>query len=542
MKLPEGKSLSYNVPSLLIIDTPGHESFTNLRTRGSSLCDLAILVIDIMHGIEPQTRESISLLRNRRTPFIVALNKIDRMFDWQAQPNNCPTRESLSKQTEHSRQEFLTRVKETKLQLNEEGFNSELYWENDDVRKNISLVPTSAITGEGIPDLLMLLLSLPQQLLTNRLMFNASVEATVLEVKVISGLGTTIDIVLTGGTIHEGDTIMVVGLDGPITTTVRALLTPHPMKEMRVKGQYLRHAEIKAAQGIKISAEGLEKAVAGTQIVIVPDPGDEDEMEYAREEVMKDFSTILQSVDKSGVGVYVQASTLGSLEALLAFLESSKIPVSGINIGPVHKKDIKKASAMLERRKEFATVLAFDVKVEAEARELAEEVGVKIFTADIIYHLFDQFTNYMEDVKRARREEVSDDAVFPCICRILPQHIYNKKDPIVLGVDVLNGILRVGTPLVVRHGDGWLDVGRVASIEANQKQVKIARKGESVCVKIQHKNTEHIMYGRHFDFQDELVSKMSRRAIDLLKENFKEDLEKEDWILVVRMKKMFNIL
>ena len=540
-KLSEGKKLLYNVPSLLIIDTPGHESFTNLRSRGSSLCDIAILVIDIMHGLEPQTRESIDLLKLRKTPFVIALNKIDRIYDWDAQPHNCPTRASLDKQPRHAREEFMRRVEETKLQLAEIGFNTELYWENKDVRKTVSIVPTSAISGEGVPDLLMLLLALPQKLLTERLMYSSLLEATVLEVKVIEGLGTTIDIILTGGTIHEGDTLMVVGLDGPIITTIRALLTPHPMKELRVKGQYLHHKEIKAAQGVKISADKLEKAVAGTQVMVVDDPSDDVEMEYVREEVMKDFKSILTQVDRSGLGVYVQASTLGSLEALLEFLRTSKIPVSGINIGPVHKRDVTKASTMLEKRKEYATILAFDVTVEKEARELAEETGVMIFTADIIYHLFDQFTKYMEDVKRRRREEVNDDVVFPSISKILPQHIYNKKDPIIVGVDVMEGILRVGTPLVVRHGDSWLDIGRVASIELNKKQVITASKGDSVAVKIQHKNTEHIMYGRHFDFQDALVSKMSRPAIELLKESFRDDLGKEEWRLVIKLKKMLNI-
>lgn len=543
MKLDEGPTLSYNVPSLLIIDTPGHESFTNLRTRGSSLCDIAILVIDIMHGIEKQTLESINLLKQRKTPFIVALNKIDRMYDWKAQPNNCPSRKSLSKQKKHTKSEFEDRVEQTKRELMELGFNdAELYWKNNDARKSISLVPTSAITGEGIPDLLMLLLTLPQTLLTERLMFSSTLEATVLEVKAISGHGMTIDIILTGGTIHEGDTIMVVGLDGPIITSIRALLTPHPMKEMRVKGQYQRHSAIKAAQGIKISAEGLDKTVAGTQIVVVSDPDNEDEIAYAREEVMKDYTTILTNVDKSGVGVYVQASTLGSLEALLEFLRTSKIPVSGINIGPVHKRDVTKASTMLEKKKAYATILAFDVKVEPDAQVLADEVGVKIFTADIIYHLFDRFTKYIDDIKKKRREEVADEVVFPCICQIIPSFVFNKKDPIILGVEVVDGILRVGTPLVVQNPKGWLDIGRVASMENNKQQsVKIVKRGEQACLRIQHKNTGHIMFGRHFTAQDELVSKMSRRAIDLLKESFRNDLEPGDWKLVVKMKTMFNI-
>jgi translation initiation factor 5B len=438
--------------------------------------------------------------------------------------------------------EFHRRTKETQLELASVGFNTALYWENDDVRRAVSIVPTSAITGEGMPDLLLLITSLSQKLLTERLMFNPTLEATVLEVKVIEGLGTTIDIILTGGTIKEGDTIVVVGLDGPIEATIRALLTPHPMKEMRVRGQYHHHKQIRAAQGIKISADGMEKAVAGTQLLVAQDPSDEDEMAYLREEVMKDFATILQSVDKSGEGVYVQASTLGSLEALLEFLRTSEVPVSGINIGPVFKKDVTRASAMLEKRKEYATILAFDVPVEKDAREMAEDVGVTVFTADIIYNLFDMFTEHMANHKKARQEEVKDDVVFPCILKVLQEHVFNKKDPIILGVDVSEGVLRVGCPLAVRSGDAWLDIGRVVSMEVNTKPAVIARAGESVCVKIQSSKTAHVTYGRHFTWTDSLVSKMSREAIDLLKSDFRTDLGKVEWLLVIRLKKAFGII
>lgn len=542
LKLEEGHECPYNVPSLLIIDTPGHESFTNLRSRGSSLCDIAILVIDITHGLEPQTRESIDLLKLRKTPFVVALNKCDRMFDWEATEGNNPFRDSLGKQKGHVIEEFNRRVKETQVELATVGFNTALYWENDDVRKMVSIIPTSAITGEGMPDLLLLITSLSQKLLQERLMFNPILEATVLEVKVIEGLGTTVDIILTGGTIKEGDTVVVVGLDGPIQATIRALLTPHPMKEMRVRGQYLHHKQIRAAQGIKISADGLEKAVAGTQLLVARNPGDEDEMAYLRDEVMKDFATILQNVDKSGEGVYVQASTLGSLEALLEFLRTSEIPVSGINIGPVFKKDVMRSSAMLERNKEYATILAFDVPVEKEAREMAEDVGVTIFTADIIYNLFDMFTDHMAECKKARQAEAAGSVVFPCVLKILQQHIFNKKDPIVLGVDVSKGILRVGCPLVVRSADAWLDIGRVVSIEVNGKTETQARAGSSVCVKIESSKTSHITYGRHFTWTDDLVSKMSREAIEILKTDFRDDLGKLDWQLVILMKKWFAII
>lgn len=189
--------------------------------------------------------------------------------------------------------------------------------------------------------------------------------------------------------------------------------------------------------------QGLEHAIAGTQLYVV---GPEDELEDIKEEAMQDMKNVMSRVDKTGEGVCVQASTLGSLEALLEFLKSPavKIPVSGINIGPVHKRDVMRASVMLERkRKEYATILAFDVKVTQEAKELADEVGVKIFTADIIYHLFDQFTNYINTVKEEKRKETAEEAVFPCVLKLMPGCIFNKKDPIIVGVDVVEGIAKV---------------------------------------------------------------------------------------------------
>lgn len=224
----------FKVPGLLVIDTPGHESFTNLRSRGSSLCNIAILVIDIMHGLEPQTIESIGLLKKRKTPFIVALNKIDRIYDWRTTKDN-PVRDSLAQQPAHVISEFEQRLADAKVALAEQGLNSELYWQNTDVRKFVSIVPTSAVTGEGVPDLLMLLVKLTQERLTDSLMYLSELEATVLEVKVIEGHGTTIDVILSNGVLHEGDRIIVCGLNGPIVTNIRALLTPQPMRELRVK-------------------------------------------------------------------------------------------------------------------------------------------------------------------------------------------------------------------------------------------------------------------------------------------------------------------
>ena len=436
----DGK-FEFKVPGLLVIDTPGHESFSNLRSRGSSLCNIAILVVDIMHGLEPQTLESMRLLRDRKTPFIVALNKIDRLYGWKRIDNN-GFQDSLNLQNKSVQNEFRDRLEKTKLAFAEQGFNSELYYENKSMARNVSLVPTSAHTGEGIPDMLKLLVTLTQERMTNKLMYLSEVECTVLEVKVIEGLGTTIDVVLSNGILREGDRIVMCGLNGPISTNVRALLTPAPLKELRLKSQYVHNKEAKASLGVKIAANDLEHAIAGSRLLVV---GPEDDEEDLEEEVMSDLENLLSKVSKDQRGVSVQASTLGSLEALLEFLKQSKIPVANISIGPVYKRDVMLCGTMLEKAKQFAVMLCFDVKVDKEAQAYADEAGVKIFTADIIYHLFDDFTKHMAQLTEQKKEESKLLAVFPCV--LSPVAVFNKKDPIVVGVDVVEGNLRLLTPI-----------------------------------------------------------------------------------------------
>ncbi|XP_012838933.1 PREDICTED: LOW QUALITY PROTEIN: eukaryotic translation initiation factor 5B-like [Erythranthe guttata] len=529
-----------NVPGLLVIDTPGHESFTNLRSRGSGLCEIAILVVDIMHGLEPQTIESLNLLKMRNTDFIVALNKVDRLYGWKT-CRNAPIGKAMKLQSKDVQMEFNNRLTQVITQFKEQGLNTELYYKNKDRGETFNIVPTSAISGEGIPDMLLLLVQWTQKTMIERLTFSNEVECTVLEVKVVEGHGTTIDVVLVNGVLHEGDQIVVCGLQGPIVTTIRALLTPHPMKELRVKGTYLHHKEIKAAQGIKITAQGLEHAIAGTSLYIV---GPNDDLEDIKATAMEDMKSVMSRIDKSGEGVYVQASTLGSLEALLEFLKTPavNIPVSGISIGPVHKKDVMKASVMLEKKKEYATILAFDVKVTQEARELADELGVTIFIADIIYHLFDQFKAYIDNLKEERKKEAADDAVFPCVLKIIPNCVFNKKDPIVLGVDVVEGTAKIGTPLCVPQRE-FIEIGRIASIENNHKPVDYAKKGQTVAIKIIGSNSEEQqkMVGRHFEIEDELVSKISRASLDALKENYKDDVTPEETKLLHKLKRLFKI-
>ncbi|KAH9689793.1 eukaryotic translation initiation factor 5B [Citrus sinensis] len=430
------------VPGLLVVDTPGHESFTNLRSWGPGLCDIAILVVDIMDGIKPQTIESLDLLKERSVDFIIALSK---------------------------------------------------------------------------------------KTMVKKLAFRNEVQCTILEVKVCEGYGTTIDVVLINGVLHEGDKIV---------------------------GVYQHHKEIKAAQGIKITAQGLQDAIAGTSLYVVGPNDDLEDVKKAAMEEMKSVTeaasegmkSVMSKVDKTCEGVCMQASTWGSLEALLAFFISSKmsIPVRDISIGPVHKKDVVTASIMLDKKKEYAAILAFDLKVTPEAQELANKLGVKIFNADTIYHLYNQFEAYIKNVMEMKKREVAADAVFPCVLKI--SLIFRRKDPVILGIVVLEGMVKVGTPICFTRENELIDVGRVASIKNNDKPVDVAKKGQEVSIKVRDDltfvieggNSEEMQknFFRNFGVGDELVSHISRRVnvsnIGLLTvaSNFQDDMSRKDWNLV----------
>ncbi|XP_016151142.1 eukaryotic translation initiation factor 5B-like [Sinocyclocheilus grahami] len=302
---------------------------------------------------------------------------------------------------------------------------------------------------------------------------------------------------------------------------------------------YEKHKEVSTAQGVKILGKDLEKTLAGLPLLVAHK---EDEIPVLKDELIRELKQTLNAIKLEEKGVYVQASTLGSLEALLEFLRTSKVPYAGINIGPVHKKDVMKASTMLEHDPQYAVILAFDVKIERDSQELADSLGVRVFSAEIIYHLFDAFTKYREDYKKQKQDEFKHIAVFPCKLRILPQFIFNSRDPIVMGITVDAGVLRTGTPVCV-PSKGFVDIGIVTGIEINHKSVESAKKGQEICVKIEPIPGESPkMYGRHFEAVDIIVSKITRQSIDALKNWFRDEMQKSDWQLIMELKKTFEII
>ncbi|GFT24059.1 eukaryotic translation initiation factor 5B [Nephila pilipes] len=529
-------SFELKVPGLLVIDTPGHESFRNLRSRGTSVCDIAILVVDIMHGLEPQTLESINLLKKSKTPFVVALNKIDRIYGWKSDKDG-DIESVINKQNPATLLEFKKRSQDIVLQFANQYLNACLFYENKNRRTFVSMVPTSAVTGDGMGNLLSVITQLTQTLMHKRLTFSQELQATVLEVKVIPGLGTTVDVILVNGCLQEGDTIVLAGHEGPIVTQIRSLLMPRPLKELRVKNSYIEYKNVDGAQGVKITGKDLDKTVAGLPLFVSKNHND---TESLKSEVTDLLNQTISNIKISDRGVYVQASTLGSLEALLDYLTCSSIPYFGMKIGPVVKRDVMRASIMLEHDKMYATILAFDVKVEKDAQDLADSLGVKIFTSNIIYHLFDAFVDYRDEAMK-KREEVRHHVVFPCILKIQSAGVSLSDDTIALNVMVEAGNLRENTPLCVST-KGNFEIGTVSSIEVDHEEVPCAKEGLEARITILAKEGDSPkVFGTHFDDEDYLISRVTRQSIELCKEYYRNEFDETDWHLMGELKKMLHV-
>ena len=516
------------VPGLLMIDTPGHEAFANLRHRGSSLCDIAIVVVDITGGLEQQTIQSINILVESKIKFVFALNKIDRMYGWSSVDNR-DIQTSLNENL-ISNGEFKNRLHDITTQIMSVGLNAKLFWENDSPQDTISICPISAKSGEGISDLLKLVTSICQNEISEQITFKEDLKCIVMEKTVNETLGSSIDVILINGTIKKGDNISIQTNDGIINTTIKNLLTPPPNRESRVKTDYLHFESVKGSMGVKIIANNIDKAIVGTQIYFTTD----DIVEIELPE--------MSSITLQDEGVFVYASTQGALEALVHYLQKEctpAVPISNVYIGSVTKKQIVKLSINKSTKKEYSTVLAFNVLVDEDAQELANKNGIKIFSAEIIYHLFDFYTKYRQEMIDERKALYRPQAIFPCTLKILEKHVYNKKNPLIFGVSVLEGNLHIGTPIIT--SDTKTYIGRVIGIQLNSNEVTIGKKGTEICIKVENDQNPNIMYGRQFDHKNPLCSAITRASIDVIKNHFRDEATSEDAKLLVKIKSLLSI-
>ena len=483
-------------PGLLFIDTPGHHSFSTLRTRGGSLADIAILVIDLMEGCQPQTLESIRILKNAKTPFVVCANKVDRIHGWRS-VNGRSAAEAMKDQDSHAMGLFEQKFWHLVGQFGEQGFNLDMYNKISDFTQNIPLVPCSAKEGEGMQDLLATTIGLAEKFLDEQLSdVDGASEGTVLEMKEERGLGKTLDVILYRGQISKGDEIVVATNQGPVVTRVRGLFRPRGMAEMRDAGDRWDAIEtVEAAAGLKLAAPDLEGVLAGTTLRILPEDAGLRQQAIDATEEESEISIKLDEEE----GIVIKADTLGGLEALAFELHNldNPIPIRSAGIGPVNKRDLRGAENAADPLQRV--ILAFSTSVQTEtAEELEkEDCEVEYIGSDIIYHILEQFETWTENRKIELEEEKREKIVYPGKIKILADHIFRRSGPAVVGVRILGGRLHIGQRLLTIDGN---NVGQIKSIRTGDTSHKEAKQGEEVAIAIQGATA-----GRGIDEEDILL-------------------------------------
>lgn len=493
-KLLEKFKIDLKTPGLLMIDTPGHESFTTLRMRGGSIADLAILVIDVHEGIMPQTDESLRFLRDFKTPFVVAVTKIDLINGWVQNPG-APFTESFRGQNERVRNMLDEHIYKIIGQLSERGYNAERFDRVRDFKNQVAIVPCSGKTGEGIAELLVVLAGVAQQFLTKRLKLSELAQGAVLEVKTARGFGTTLDVILYDGEITNGD-FLIIGGKKTVITKIKALLMPPILRELRVERHFRSVQRISAAAGVKIAAPGLEDVVAGAPIVCVKK---EKDIEKAKKLVQREVSLIefKREID----GVIAKADSFGSLEAIIKSLEDVGVKIRGAEIGSVNKADVLEVGSMPPKMK---LIFAFNVPVHPDAAALAKNYGVEIISDRVIYRLLEAYKEWEKKRKEREREAILARLIRPGKIRLLPGYVFRKSKPAIVGVEIIAGTLKPGYKLA----KGEKIIGEVDQIQRENENVHEAVKGDRVALSI-----PGVTVGRQISEGDLLYVALTREGI-----------------------------
>jgi translation initiation factor 5B len=504
------------VPGLLFIDTPGHETFSNLRRRGGSAADIAILVIDLNKGVEPQTVESISILKSRKTPFIIAANKLDAISGWRSNPESSFLA-SLKSQFPEIQTDLDNKIYTVIGTLSRLGFRAERFDRVSDFTQNVAIIPVSAKTGEGIPELLAILTGLTQAYLSSELQTTSGpARGTVLEVKDEPGLGTTINAIIYDGSLKVDDTIVIGGRDRPIATEIRAILLPKPLDEIRdPRDRFTSVRRVAAASGIKIAAPNLESALAGSPLYAVPKA--KNVKEYVR--IVEDEVEKLR-IKTERSGIVLKTDTLGSLEAVTEELSRHGVQIRLADIGDVSKRDVIEAEATSQEDRLLATVLAFNVKILPDAEEEAKISGIPIFRSDIIYHMIEDYLRWSEEQRAAGVKAELEILVRPCKAKVLPGFIFRRSKPAVVGVEILTGRLKPKWPLIASSGKKLGDVQRIQD-KGNDLQEAIV--GMQVAVSI-----EDAVVGRNIAEGDVVYADVPERHLKTLVTKFPTELTDGD--------------
>jgi translation initiation factor 5B len=514
--------LQLRIPGLLFIDTPGHEAFTNLRDRGGSIADIAILVVDIMQGFQPQTIESIRILKQYKTPFVIAANKIDMMQGWK----NYKTEsflDSLSRQPEHIKSRIDERIYELIGKISEYGFDSERFDRISDFKKQIAVVPVSARTREGLAELLVLIAGLSQRFLEEELGAGEGGrgKASIIEVKEERGMGTTLDIILYEGVLQRNSEVMFLTQNGVMTTKIRGLL----LSNLGSREKFLTVETVNAAAGVKIIAPNLEKALPGSPLEVVIN------LEEDKLAIEAQFKNVL--FESNEEGIIVKADSLGSVEAIIRLLSGSGIKVKSAGVGKITRKDIVEARAGAEKNRYYGVVLGFNVQVTEDARVESRANNIPIIWSNIIYHLLEQYNEWVLEEKEKEKNAALEKFPWPGKIKVLDGYCFRVSKPAIFGVQVLCG--RVKTQYRLMNAAGEI-VGEVREIQHEKEKVDEAKAPQQLAV-----SCDGIVYGKNTNPNEVLYVYMTSEEMEKWEKQvgFLSEEEKSLFEEMKRMRKRY---
>ena len=516
------------IPGLLVIDTPGHEVFANLRIRGGSAADIAIVVVDVNKGFEAQTNESIEILRKRKVPFVIALNKIDMVTGWRK--GNTPFISDQIKKQDLSIQTILDeKIYNVVGSLSRLGYNSEAFWRVKDFTKELAIVPVSAASGVGIPELLAVMIGLTQQYMTKKLeRRDGAARGIVLEINEEVGLGPSANIILLDGILKQGDHITVAKRDSAIVTKIKALLLPKPLDEMRdPRDKFKLVSEVISAAGLKITSPDLDGVLAGSPLYVLEKKEDEKRLKMIVESEIK--SAIINTDSN---GIILRCDAIGSIEAITELLKKANIPIQSADIGHITRRDVIAASAVKEKDRYTGVVLGFNVKILDDAQKESQERGVKIFHERIIYNLVRSYTDWVIYQKEHEESILYNEIPPVCKFQFLKGFIFRRNDPAVFGAEILIGKLRQKVLVINENGK---KIGTIHQIQEGGKAIEEATKGMQVAVSIRGPSI-----GRQINEEDIFYTDLNSRQAKMLIERFHHRLneeEKETFDKILKLKR-----
>ncbi|MBI2102735.1 translation initiation factor IF-2 [Candidatus Woesearchaeota archaeon] len=477
-KLLDLSGRKMTVPGLLTIDTPGHAAFTSLRKRGGSLADIAILVVDINEGFKPQTLESIEILRAHKVPFIIAANKIDLIHGWKWNQQTLLL-EAINSLDYSIQGEFEKKMYDLVGKFNELGLQAERFDRVQDYTKQLAIIPVSALTGQGIPELLMVLTGLAQKYFEAKLQIEeeGNAKGTLLEVTEEKGLGTTLNTIIYNGHLTVNDTIVIGGIDGPIVTKIRALLEPAELAEMREKKSKFQNVkEVFAATGVKIAAPGLDKAVAGMPLRSCS--GKEEDIARLKEEVQQEIGEVLVQ-ESDEVGVIIKADTIGGLEALKVLLQEKQVPISSANLGTITKRDISQVESIRDKNEFYGILLGFNVSIPPDIEEYCKVKGLKVIAHDVIYKVIEDYEQHISNLKKEIELRELSTLIRPCKFLLLKGYVFRQNNPAIAGVEIEVGKIRAGDPIMDKNGRR---LTTVKSMKEGQDNINTAEQGKQLAM------------------------------------------------------------